>query len=73
MSKEWKIGNLKTDDQKDLIRRIVEEDIPALKLAKQVTMKELVTMYGNAQSNRAFQLDDYKDYLLNRYVEEDCS
>lgn len=70
MSKEWKIGNLKTDNQKELLRRIVEEDIPAINLARQITMKELVTMYGNTQSNKAFQLDDYKDYLLNRYVEE---
>lgn len=72
MTKEWKIGNLKTDDPKDLIRRIVEEDIPALNLARQITMKELVAMYGNTQSNRAFQLDDYKNYLLNCYVKEYC-
>lgn len=70
MSKEWKIGNLKTDNQKELIRRIIEEDIPALNLARQITMKELVATYGNTQSNRAFQLEDYKNYLLNRYIED---
>lgn len=69
MSKEWKIGNLKTDNQEELIRRIIEEDIPALKLARKVTMRELVEMYGDTQSNKAFQLSDYKDYLLNRYLE----
>ena len=69
MSKEWKIGNLKTDNQEELIRRIIEEDIPALKLARKVTMRELVGMYGDTQSNKAFQLSDYKDYLLNRYLE----
>ena len=70
MSKEWKIGNLKTDDQKELIRRIVEEDIPALNLARKVTMKELVAKFGDRHSNKAFQMSDYKDYLLNRYLEE---
>lgn len=70
MSNEWKIGNLKTDNQADLIRRIAEEDIPALNLAKKVTMKELVAMYGDMQSHKAFQINAYKDYLLNRYLED---
>ena len=70
MTKEWKIGNLKTDNQAELIHRIVEEDIPALNLARQITMKELVAMYGNDHSNKAFGLGDYKDYLLNRYLED---
>lgn len=71
MKPEWKIGNLKTDNPDELVRRIVEEDFPALNLARQVTMKELVERYGNAQSEKAFSLSDYKDYLLNKYL-EDC-
>ncbi len=70
MSEEWKIGNLKTDSREDLIRRILQEDIPALKLAKEVTMQELAARYGDAHSNKAFGLNDYKDYLLNRYLED---
>ena len=70
MTNEWKIGNLKTDSQEELIRRIVDEDIPALNRARQVTMKELVKKYGDAQSKKAFQLGDYKDFLLNRYLED---
>lgn len=70
MTKEWKIGNLKTDNHEELIRRIVEEDIPALNLARQITMKELVAMYGNDHSNKAFELGDYKNYLLNIYLED---
>ena len=70
MSNEWKIGNLKTAPPADIIHRIVEEDIPALNLARQVTIKDLVAMCGNTYSNKAFQLDDYKDYLLNRYLED---
>ena len=72
MSKEWKIGNLKTDDREELIRRVVEEDIPALNLAGKITLGELAAKYGNLESDRAFQLNDYKDYLLNRYLEDVC-
>ncbi len=72
MSKEWKIGNLKTNEPHELMRRIVEEDIPALNIARQVTMQELVERYGDAQSDKAFQIEDYKMYLLNCYVEEHC-
>ena len=70
MSREWKIGNLKTDEQEELMRKIVEEDIPALNLARTITMKELVAKYGNRKSERAFYLSDYKDYLLDCYVKE---
>lgn len=70
LSKEWKVGNLKTDDPEELVRRIVEEDIPALNLARKVTMKELVAKYGDCQSNKAFRLSHYKDYLLNEYLRE---
>lgn len=70
MSGEWKIGNLKTDDREELIRRVVEEDIPALSLAGKVTLGELAAGYGNVESGRAFLLNDYKDYLLNRYLED---
>lgn len=71
MSEAWKIGNLKTDEREELIRKIVEEDTPALNLARKVTVKTLVEKYGNAQSERAFFLEDYQSYLLNCYLEEE--
>ncbi|MCH5263099.1 MAG: radical SAM protein [Lachnospiraceae bacterium] len=71
MSEEWKIGNLKIDSQEEIIRRIIEEDIPALNLAREITVKELVTKYGNKQSDRAFLIGDYKSYLLNCYLEDE--
>ena len=70
LSQEWKVGNLKADEPEELVRRIVEEDIPALNLARKVTMKALVAKYGDGQSNKAFRLNDYKDYLLNEYLRE---
>ncbi len=70
MSREWKIGNLKSDKQEEIVRRIIEEDIPALNLARTVAVRELVSRYGNMQSEKAFYLSDYKDYLLDCYVKE---
>ena len=70
MSQEWKIGNMKTDEPAELVRRIVEEDTPALNLSRKVSMKDLGLRYGDFNSNKVFELGDYKDYLLNRYLED---
>ena len=66
----WKIGNIKDDDIDDIVRKVVEEDIPALILSKTITLKELVEKYGNYDSDRVFSLGDYKMYLLNNYLNE---
>lgn len=68
MCKEWKIGNLKQDPIDELIRRIIEEDIPALDQARKITIGQLVSMYGDMRSERLFAEDDYKAYLLNIHV-----
>ena len=70
MKPEWKIGNLKTDPIEELVRRVKEEDIPALREARQVTVGELVRSYGDPESTRAFEEDDYKMYLLNTHLEQ---
>ncbi|MBU1093174.1 MAG: radical SAM protein [Firmicutes bacterium] len=70
MSEEWKIGNLKTEDQVEIIRRIIKEDIPALNLARNITVEELVQKYGDKNSHKAFHLSDYKSYLLNCCVKD---
>lgn len=70
MTEGWKIGNLKIESQEEIIHRIMEEDIPALNLARSITLKELVKKYGNKQSDKVFFIDDYKSYLLNCYIEE---
>ena len=70
MAEPWRIGNLKDTAPEELVRRVVEEDIPALNAARAITLGELAARYGDAQSNRAFFLDDYKSYLLNLHVEK---
>lgn len=68
--KEWKIGNLMEDPAEELVRRIVKEDIPALGKARGISVGELVTRYGDPDSERLFEEEDYKMYLLNSYLEE---
>lgn len=69
MTDVWKIGNLKSDDPDEIVRRIISEDIPALNLAKNISVCELVEKYGDFQSQKVFFIDDYKSYLLNTYLE----
>lgn len=69
MTEPWRIGNLKTDMQDDLIRRIVNEDTFALNKAGKVVWPDLVNRYGDPDSDRLFRLGDYKTYLFNRYLE----
>ncbi|MBQ9263772.1 MAG: radical SAM protein [Clostridia bacterium] len=70
MTPEWKIGNLKDDAPSELVRQIMEEDTTALRLSRGISAGELVQRYGNPASHKIFFLEDYKGYLLNRYLEE---
>lgn len=65
MSDRWKIGNLKTDAPDELVRRVVEEDVPALCVARNRTVGELAARYGDPHSERLFARGDYEEYLLN--------
>ena len=69
MTPFWSIGNLKKDDIEEICRRIKEEYIKALNYDKKVTLAELATSYGNPNSTRLFEEDDYKMFLLNKYLE----
>ena len=67
---EWRIGDLQTDPMDELMRRVEEEDTPALRAARSVSLAELVRRYGNSASERAFNAGDYKQYLLNCHLEK---
>lgn len=69
MTDVWKIGNLKSDAPDEIVRRIISEDIPALNLAKNISVGELTQKYGDFQSQKVFFIDDYRSYLLNTYLE----
>ena len=69
MRPEWRIGNLKTDPIEELVHRVIEEDIPALREARRITLGELVSRYGDPASEKAFEKEDYQIYLLNAHLE----
>ncbi|MEE1057436.1 MAG: radical SAM protein [Acutalibacteraceae bacterium] len=69
MRPEWKIGNILTDKSSELVRRIINEDIPALRVAKNTPVSKLVKQFGDPQSHKIFDcVDDYKAYLLNEMI-----
>lgn len=69
MSEPWVIGNLKTTPVKELVSMIITENTPALLRGKQTCWAELVKLYGDKTSEKAFDLEDYKMYLFNNYLE----
>ena len=69
MTPAWKIGNLKTDAPRELVRRVVTGDTPALNAAAGCIWSSLTQKYGDPRSERVFSLDDYKMYLFNNYLE----
>ena len=69
-SPAWCLGNLKDDSIDDIVRRAAEENVPALALAKTMSLDKLVSKYGDPASNKVFSLEDYKMYLLNRCLDK---
>ena len=47
----------------------LKEDIPALREAGRITLGELVRLYGDMASEKAFEEEDYRSYLLNAHLE----
>jgi len=73
MTDEWKIGNLKTARAEELVRNIVTGNTPALNAAKHCLWPDLVSAYGDPESDKAFSMDDYKIYLFNEYLSRRAS
>ena len=71
MRPEWRIGNLRTDPVEELVRAALEEDTPALRTARSVTVGELVRRYGDPSSQRVFFPEDYRAWLLNTHLEKE--
>ncbi len=69
ISENWKAGNLKEEAAEALVARLINEDTFALNEARKITLSKLVELYGRPDSQRAFSLNDYKEYLLNSHIE----
>ena len=71
MSPPWIIGNLKKDEPKELVRKITQGDTSALNRIRECTWKQLAEKYGDENSDKAFELEDYRVYLINGELEKD--
>ena len=70
MSKPWIIGNILKEDAQELVRKVIEGDTYALNALKGLSYSELAKKYGDTSSAKVFRIDDYKMYLVNRYLDE---
>ena len=48
----------------------MEDNIPALREARMITLGELVNRYGDPASEKAFEQEDYQMYLLNTHLQQ---
>lgn len=69
-SDEWRIGNLKECESAELVNTIIHENTLALNQSKQISCRELALRYSDVKSDCACFLEDYKAYLLNRYLKD---
>lgn len=69
MTDKWKIGNIVTESAEKIMQKITHDDVPAIHIAKGITVGGLVAKCGDFSSKKAFTKGDYKMYLLNKYVE----
>ena len=69
-SHAWCLGNLKKDPMDRIVKAAVEESAPALVLSRAMPLGRLISKYGGFESNKVFSLEDYKMFLLNRYLDE---
>lgn len=65
---KWCIGNILKDDIDKIVKRIINNDVEAIRSAKEISIKDLIKKFGDINSDKVFSLDDYKMYLLNCYI-----
>src|SRR5690554_1417461 len=68
MTPPWKIGNIKTEAPEGIVAKIKSQDVKAINIARSISIGDLVKTYGDHNSKKAFFIDDYKMYLLNKHL-----
>lgn len=61
-----------TDPIEGIVRKVVEEDVPALRIPRRTPVGELLAKYEDPCSAKMFSHDDYKMYPLNRIRTMGC-
>ncbi len=63
----WRLGHLKTDGCEAILQKYIGNASPAQRIAKTISIGDMVKACGDAGSQRLFLKEDYLSYLLNRY------
>lgn len=66
----WKIGNLLTDDCDTILKRYVENDYFAARMIEANKFEDILAVFGNKDSAKLFDVEDYYYYILNLYLKE---
>lgn len=66
-SKEWCLGNLKTDGAEQILSNYINHNSIAQYILYTVPISEMVKKFGNPESMRLFGKWDYKNFILNKY------
>ena len=78
----WNKDNQSSQTLSDLIRglqhsvnaameMIETRNIPVLKIADMTSISKLIELYGNKESGRLFEKEDYFQYLLNCHMKKE--
>lgn len=66
----WKIGNLQTDGCDTVLKRYAENNFFAARTIETDKFENIVKKYGNKESDKLFEPDDYYYYMWNVYLKE---
>ncbi len=70
----WKLGNIKRNSIKEIIKIYEDNKCYGLKVASEITAKELVEKYGNTYGQKLYESKgDLLSYYLNRFCKENYS
>ncbi len=65
----WKLGNLKKDSAKVILKRYLDGNTIGQKTRSSVALSEMVKEHGCKNSNRIFHRSDYIEYITEKYLE----
>lgn len=66
----WKIGNMLSDGTDIILKRYVENDYFAARAIKANRFEDVLAAYGNRNSGKLFQPEDYYYYICNLYLKD---
>lgn len=69
LEKEWCLGNIREIPASEMMEKIKSQKVPALDIARSITLGELANLYGDNESTKLFELADFKEYLLHRHLD----